>query len=84
MTNQLQDVCLCELTVASLWLLEGMSMFATLTTCLLLMSVLAQVVEGNCTLVVKGAQGLPGLEGLEGPNPRLCMGQSFEASFLFL
>ena len=62
-----QTICLCELTIASLWLLEGKSMFATLMTCLLLMSVL--VVGGNCTLVVKGTQGLPGLER---PNPRLC------------
>ena len=29
-------------------------MFATVTTCLLLMSVLAPVVEGNCTVVVNG------------------------------
>ena len=42
-------------------------MLVTLTTCLLLASVLAPVVEGNCTVVVNGAQGMPGLEGPPGP-----------------
>ena len=43
------------------------AMFATVTTCLLLASVIAQVVEGNCTVVVNGAQGMLGLEGPPGP-----------------
>ena len=42
-------------------------MFVTLTSCLLLASVLAPVVEGNCTVVVNGAQGMPGLQGPPGP-----------------
>ena len=44
------------------------SMCVTLTTCLLLVSLLAPVVEGNCTVVVNGAQGMPGPEGPPGPR----------------
>ena len=44
------------------------SMCVTLTACLLLVSLLAPVVEGNCTVVVNGAQGMPGPEGPPGPR----------------
>ena len=42
-------------------------MLATVTVFLLFGSALAAVVEGNCTVVVNGAQGMPGLEGPPGP-----------------
>ena len=42
-------------------------MFATVTVFLLFGSALATVVEGNCTVVVNGVQGMPGLEGPPGP-----------------
>ena len=42
-------------------------MSATLTTFLLLATVLAPVVEGNCTVLVNGTQGMPGAEGPLGP-----------------
>ena len=46
-------------------------MFATVTVFMLFGSALATVVEGNCTVVVNGAQGMPGLEGPPGPpGPR--------------
>ena len=43
------------------------SMSVTLTTCLLLATVVVPGVEGNCTVVVNGAQGMPGPEGSRGP-----------------
>ena len=43
------------------------AMFGTVMTCLLLASVIVPVVEGNCTVVVNGAQGMSGLEGPPGP-----------------
>ena len=43
-------------------------MCVTLTTCLLLVSLIAPVVQGNCTVVVNGAQGMPGPEGPPGPR----------------
>ena len=42
-------------------------MSVTLTTCLLLATVLAPLVQGNCTVVVNATQGMPGLEGPPGP-----------------
>ena len=38
-------------------------MFATVTVFLLFGSALSTVVEGNCTVVVNGAQGMPGQKG---------------------
>ena len=43
------------------------SMFVILTTCLLLATVLVPGVKGNCTVVINGAQGIPGPEGPPGP-----------------
>ena len=42
-------------------------MCVILATCLLLVSLLAPVVHGNCTVVVNGAQGMPGPGGPPGP-----------------
>ena len=44
------------------------SMSATLATCLLLATVLAPVVEGDCTVVVNGANTLPQTKGDAGPQ----------------
>ena len=44
------------------------SMSVTLTTCLLLATVLALLVEGDCTVVVNGANTLPHMKGDPGPQ----------------
>ena len=43
-------------------------MFTVLTTCLLLASLVAPAVEGDCTVVVNGANALPGQKGDPGPQ----------------
>ena len=43
-------------------------MLATVTVFLLFGSALATVVEGNCTVVVNGVQGMPGQKGDPGPQ----------------
>ena len=43
------------------------SMFVTLTTCLLLATVSAPVVDGDCTVVVNGPNE-PGMKGDPGPQ----------------
>ena len=44
------------------------SMSVTLTICLLLATVLAPVVDGDCTVVVNGANTLPQMKGDPGPQ----------------
>ena len=44
------------------------SMYTTLTICLLLATVLAPVVEGDCTVVVNGANTMPQTKGDPGPQ----------------